>query len=244
MDNARYAIQEISGSLETNATLWKKCRNPDITKKIQLFLFKTLHNTHCIGDFWLRVRNFEERAQCSTCGATIESMKHILTECDNTARTTIWDAAKSIWPAKHGDWPAISMGLILGCGSIHFPHTPDNDDLNNQQKVNTKCGASHLLRILISKSAYLIWTLRCEHTIHGTSHSLDNITKRWLNTLSQRLQIDCTITTKNHRTGKMTNLIHSMWTNIVNQNNPLHKNWVTTPEVLVGITLPRPHRPG
>jgi len=171
-------------------------------------------------------------------------MKHILTECDNPTRTTIWDTTKAIWPTKYGDWPAISMGLILGCGSIHIPHTPDNDDPNDQRKANAKRGASRLLRILISESAYLIWTLRCECTIRGTSHTQDNITKRWLNTLSQRLQIDRAIASKTRRTSKATNLVHSTWTDIVHLNNPLNKNWVTTPEILVGITLPRPCRPG
>jgi hypothetical protein len=44
--------------------------------------------------------------------------------------------------------------------------------------------------ILISESAYLIWVLRCNITINGTSHTMEAITKCWTATINKRLQIN------------------------------------------------------
>ncbi|KAG2353251.1 hypothetical protein BDR07DRAFT_1310271, partial [Suillus spraguei] len=91
-----------------------------------------------------------------------------------------------LWPQTDPPWPNISIGTILGCGSISLqePNAP-NDNARNQS--NNKQGTSRLLRILISESAYLIWVLRCERVIQGVSHNNGNITKRWYKTIDNRL---------------------------------------------------------
>jgi len=129
------------------------------------------------------------------------------------------------------------MGLILGCGSIRIPHTQDNDNPNDNKEASTISPPPNSdLRIRLLNLDYT-------HDPWGFPHSSKVIIKRWLNALLKRLQLDRTIATKTRRTGKMINFVHSTWTDIVDPDNSLHKNWVT-PEVLVGITLPRPRRPG
>ncbi|KAJ8582663.1 hypothetical protein M405DRAFT_749915, partial [Rhizopogon salebrosus TDB-379] len=160
-----------------------------------------------------------------------ESMEHILTECANTTNATIWRLARQIWPAKYGEWPTISLGIILGCGAIHIPHTPDDTNPNDKKEESMKRGALRLLRIIISESAYLIWALRCERVFQGTSHTPENVTKRWLHVLLKRLQLDRTIATKVRRDQKTKRTVSSTWADIIEVNNPLQKNWVTTPEV-------------
>ncbi|KAG2360299.1 hypothetical protein BDR07DRAFT_1412806, partial [Suillus spraguei] len=54
------------------------------------------------------------------------------------------------------------LGLILGSGAIALPYATDKDDPENAKNAAKKKGTSRLLKILISKSAHLIWTLRWE----------------------------------------------------------------------------------
>lgn len=128
----RAAIENLTTTLETDETIWKSCRHKDITKKIQMFIYKTLNNAYKLGEFWLQIPTFEQRARCSTCGELSESMEHILVQCNNLARKKIWSMVRTIWPRKYGPWPELSIGLILGCGVLSLPQNPQNRDSDNE----------------------------------------------------------------------------------------------------------------
>ena len=67
-----------------------------------------------------------------------------------------------MWPHDPHLWPEISLGIILGCGSISLPvRNPQNPGDNQTQDTAPK-GVMRLLQILISEAAHLIWVLRCE----------------------------------------------------------------------------------
>ncbi|KAG1837267.1 RnaseH-domain-containing protein [Suillus subalutaceus] len=199
----RATIESMTATIETDEVIWRSCRNKDITKKIQMFIYKTLNNMFRIGEYWLQIPTFEHRARCQACGEVPELMDHILTQCNNPTRKKIWSLARSIWPR-----------------------------------------ASRLLKILISESAYLIWTLRCERTIKGQIHTEDNITSRWVNTINKRIQLDRAIAARTKRSSKAITQVRQTWADIIkinnNKINPESTDWVTTLEVLVGIKLPRP----
>ena len=165
LDITRYAIQNFTNTLETDSTIWKICRHPDISKKIQIFIFKSLHNVHKIGEFWRNIPLYEHREKCYSCGIDTESLEHILTECDNIESKTIWHLAKRAWTNHHKDWPTLSLGLILGCGALNIPTTQGETSSSGNRLNAQRHGCSRLLRILISESAHLIWVLRCERTI-------------------------------------------------------------------------------
>ncbi|KAG1839037.1 hypothetical protein DFJ58DRAFT_644578, partial [Suillus subalutaceus] len=57
-------------------------------------------------------------------------------------------------------------------------------------------GASRLLRIIISESAYLIWVLRCERVIQGILQDEEKTKRRWMNAIDKRLQLDRVIASK------------------------------------------------
>ncbi|KIM50754.1 hypothetical protein SCLCIDRAFT_1174360, partial [Scleroderma citrinum Foug A] len=107
------------------------------------------------------------------------------------------------------------------------------------QRLNK--GLSRLLRILLSESSHLIWVLRCERTIQGTSHSLSTVTTRWKSKINQCISTDCFLATF-HKTKHFTHhLVHNMWTPSLRPQLPdLDPDWVVRNEVLVGInpTIP------
>ncbi|KAI0251034.1 hypothetical protein BJV78DRAFT_1213956 [Lactifluus subvellereus] len=44
---------------------------------------------------------------------------HILVHCNATPTRVIWELAKNTRPHDHHLWPEITIGIILGCGSIN-----------------------------------------------------------------------------------------------------------------------------
>ena len=159
-------------------------------------------------------------------------MDHILIDCENTAISTIWSLAQQTWPTAFGPWPVIHLGLILGCGSIALP--------NQDNESKTRTGPSRLLRILISESAHLIWVLRCEHSIQGVNHSVDGIKTRWHNKITQRLNLDHHMATRYNRKPITKKLVQDTWqTALIERLPSLEEDWITNPEVLVGIMLTR-----
>ncbi|KAG2748918.1 ribonuclease H-like protein, partial [Suillus brevipes Sb2] len=242
LDMTRYALETVTTTLETDDTIWRNCRNKDLSKKVQSFIYKTLNNAFRIGDFWKQVPTFEHRARCHQCGEEPESMEHILTQCDNQNRKKIWNLAKNLWPNKYGPWPEPTIGLILGSGSISLPNTPAQNESEEKQGAGIK-GASRLLKILISESAYLIWVLRCEKAIRDQTHTEEHTIKRWTNIINQRLQLDRATAYRTKRSHKTTSTVHHTWTDVIDINTHKHdtnNTWVTNLEVLVGIKLPRP----
>jgi ribonuclease HI len=185
LDITRYAIQELTGHLETDATIWNNIRHPDLRRQVQNFLFKAMSGALRTGDFWSKIPTYEHRANCTHCPNELETLDHILTECAHPATRLIWNLVKQKWPDDEHNWPKIHQGHILGCGSIQ--PNPDND---NEVTTGKKCGIARLKRILLSESAYLIWTLRCERTIEGTTYPRRTITAKWLNQMTTRLNIN------------------------------------------------------
>ncbi|KAG2029994.1 RnaseH-domain-containing protein [Suillus americanus] len=221
----RAAIKTITTTIKTDEMIWQSCRNKDITKKIQMFIYKTLNNAFRIGEYWL---------QPDACGEVLELMDHILTHCNNPMQKKIWSLARTIWPRQHGPWPEPTIGLVLGCSALSIPQAPREQNEENHA----------ILKINKGVLSYLIWTLQCERTIKGQTHTEDNITRRWVNTINRRIQLDRTIAARTKRSSKAITQVLQTWADIIeinnNKANPNNNDWVTTLEVLVGIKLPRP----
>ncbi|KAG2080978.1 hypothetical protein BD769DRAFT_1734654, partial [Suillus cothurnatus] len=138
-------------------------------------------------------------------------------------------------------WPEQHIGLVLGCGTISLPNETQSGNANVKKDILLKKGASRLLRILISESAYLIWTVRCERVIRESTHNEDTVRRRWANVIDKRLQLDRALASKIRRDSKTELKVRNTWSEVLhNQIQHSPNNWVTNLEVLVGIKLPRP----
>ena len=232
LERTRATLVDINKREESDSHLWLKCRHPDIRRPVQTFLYKAMHGAFRIGKFWDDIPQYAHRANCAKCNESPESLEHILFDCENATIATIWKLAEQTWPTSFGQWPDIQLGLVLGCGSIALP---DQDD-----ETMIRTGPSRLLRILISESAHLIWALRCEHTIQGLNHSIDAIKSRWLNKINQHINLDRHTATIYNRKPITRNLVQNTWQAALLERLPsLEEDWITNPEVLVGITLTR-----
>lgn len=133
--------------------LWKSIRDPELPRRIKDFLWKSMHDAHHVGRFWKHIPECEERMMCAHCNE-IESLEHILLECDRPWRRLIWEMAKSLWPntPDHGPWKEPNLGIILGTNLLEF----------KDAKGKPAPGIKRLYKILITESAHLIWKLCCE----------------------------------------------------------------------------------
>ena len=228
---AREALRDYSGNTETDETIWNGIQNPTIRTTNRQFLYKAMNQTQKVGGYWNNIPNNGEKAICNTCNE-IETMDHILTECGTTARGKIWQLAEDLWPHTYPPWPDLTMGIILGAGSITAPDLPQtNDETRRKQKTQ---GAIRLLQILITESAYTIWVLRCERVIRGRMHSEGEIERRWQQTINKRLiedKIDATRTNHNKHRQKITK---QTWEEALSLAGELPDGWLRNREVLVG----------
>ncbi|KDQ57929.1 hypothetical protein JAAARDRAFT_108514, partial [Jaapia argillacea MUCL 33604] len=192
LDMTRHALKEHIGGLPKDSTIWKGCRNLDIQLKIWQFLFLSIHQTQKIGEYWRNIPGYEQRGTCGVCRDEEELMEHILLKCNAQEGPIIWGLARGLWPMEHGEWPQLTIGMILGSGSLKV-RPPGNNTGTDQggRRVNAKSkGASRLLQILASESAHLIWAIRCLRVIQDVTLTEEAIRQRWLNAMNQRLTTD------------------------------------------------------
>ena len=230
------AIQSVTTKSETDAAIWNNTRKSPIRPLIQQFLYKTMHKTHMVGKYWRHINGYEERESCAMCNET-ESMSHILTQCKERTTQLIWRLAKSLWPHRHIPWPEITLGTILGCGSINLhPTRPEGRNQRRTQPVAHQ-GPTRLFQILMTESTYLVWTLRCERVIQEKTLSDGEIRARWHCAINERLTNDKVTATKIRRSDKFTKMIKETWEPMLRKEGELPETWPYCREVLVGRTV-------
>jgi hypothetical protein len=161
-------------------------------------------------------------------------MQHILLECRHSARRVIWRKAKELWPHGQLRWPNITIGTIMGIGSVTLQDNEGHiDDQRNTRSMKTR-GQTRLLQILVSEASHLIWVIRCERVIHNKRHSIQEIKARWTKKVNDRLNIDRITATKIKRDINYTRLTDATWRKALQKQGIPHKNWTQHQEVFSG----------
>ncbi|KAE9391841.1 hypothetical protein BT96DRAFT_831489, partial [Gymnopus androsaceus JB14] len=210
--------------------LWKSIRDPELPRRIRDFLWKSMHDAHRVGRFWKHTPECEERMMCAHCNE-IESLEHILLECDRPWRRLIWEMAKSLWPKTpdHGPWKEPNLGIILGTNLLEF----------KDAKGKPAPGVKRLYKILITESAHLIWKLHCEAVIDRENEDIpDKETyNRLCQVLNQRLARDQSLTYKPRwkKSALTKKRVLQMWNPIIKDPQKLLSDWIGEAGVLVGI---------
>ena len=221
------------GLKPTHPLIWHSLRNKAISRNARTFIWKTIHSAYRVGKYWSNIPEFTARSTCTTCN-TIESMSHILTECQGTGQLLIWSLARDLLSRKGYALPQPSLGLILGCG------------LNAASPGRPIPGIGRLYTIVISESAHLIWKLRCRWRIQceGRPHDIPSpqeVQNKWTATMQSRLKFDALLTDKmrygQKALSKRTVLL--TWKNTLLGEDTLPADWTNLPGVLVGMARER-----
>ena len=195
------------------------------------FLWKCIHETFRIGDYWTNIETREVLGLCPVCGVT-DSMEHIALDCYAPGQELIWSLARQLWEKKYKKWPRLNWGLVLGCNVVKFKST--------QGKLIP--AKARLFAILTSESFHLIWRL---YVVRRFTNN-DNIEKwptrtqihnQWISVVNQALKRDC-ILTDSCRFGpsaRHKELVLNTWSGLLMNEEALPDNWLYTEGVLVGI---------
>jgi ribonuclease HI len=92
LERAKAECEDNFGFIPTEDKIWKSQLNKDFSREQQYFLWMTTHDAYWVGTHWLRestTAEMKERAECQHCG-TIESMEHILSQCEIPGQKEVW----------------------------------------------------------------------------------------------------------------------------------------------------------
>ncbi|KAK0222652.1 hypothetical protein EDD85DRAFT_923732 [Armillaria nabsnona] len=226
-------VAEINGVEPLESRLWASIRHKDVSRPIQGYLWKSLQNTFKISAFWEHLGpQYAKRGKCPHCHI-METMDHILTECNITGRAILWNLARELWERKGQEWIPVTYGTALGATLTQI-RTGDG-------KVDSS--ATRLYRILMTETVHLIWKIRCQRRIQRGDddqsrwHSEEEVRNLWIDAMNKRLMVDCLLVNK-HKYGTRAMRkakILSTWKSTLHNETALPDDWIDQSGALVGI---------
>ena len=99
LDMTRWTVKERTGEIPTDGQIWKSLWSKTLSRQTRNFLWRTMHNAYKIGKYWEHIVGYESRALCPKC-RSIESMEHILTECEASGQHEIWKYIELLYKKK------------------------------------------------------------------------------------------------------------------------------------------------
>ncbi|EJD43436.1 hypothetical protein AURDEDRAFT_24457, partial [Auricularia subglabra TFB-10046 SS5] len=186
----RAAVAEATGHWPSEQELWETTRMRDLHKPVREFIWRTMHNMQCIGNYWRNIPHREILSECPPCEA-LESMDHILFECTAPGQDAVWKEVRNLWERTGLQWPGVNFGTTFGCGKMTV----------RDQDGRVLAGPSRLFRILVSEAAFLIWKIRNERRIKNQDDpekhtSEPEIVNRFRATIERRFRIDVNMTSR------------------------------------------------
>lgn len=235
LDMIRWAAKEKWGKFPNDASIWKAIRNTNIDRRIRALLYKIIHQTLRIGEFWDNIPNHENKANCTQCN-TIENIEHILTECATSGQSTIWSLAAYTLNQRGIDISNQNIMNIISSPLAAFtlPNGKPDKALNR------------LYIIIMTESLYLIWLIRCEWRIQRKeeitkAHSNQEITSMWLKRIDRRIKMDQIMASKlKFKWRKISKkLVQVTWGGTLHNEKNLPEDWIALRRVLVGAEMGR-----
>ncbi|KAJ7574635.1 hypothetical protein C8J56DRAFT_719140, partial [Mycena floridula] len=204
-------------------------RSQTMPRRIHNFYYIAIHQGQRIGYWWKHIPECSEWQFCYKCPGTIETLSHILFECESPIQRIIWNLACTLFEKKGGIWPGTSLAMILGCNLLEFKDGSDK---------RIRRGLTRLFQTLVPLSAHMIWKIRCDIVVklrdipsHAETHN------KWVHAVNERLQADCLLTSW-FRCGPKAlprQVVLDTWSGTLLNEASLPDDWIWNPEVLVGI---------
>jgi hypothetical protein len=100
LDRIRWSVQEISKYTPTDEAVWRSIRDMTLQRLTRKLLWKCIHNTFRVGDFWSHIDTFENWGRCQVCQVS-ETLEHIALDCSALGQTLIWNRTQQLWCMKY-----------------------------------------------------------------------------------------------------------------------------------------------
>ncbi len=205
----------------------------DLSTSVRTFMWKLKHNTHKCGQYWLKIKNLEDRGLCQTCN-TIESMQHIIFNCEANNCTYAWDIVKEICTLKNIPWPqGFDITMVMALPLLKIRSTSGK----------TRMGTTQLFLITASECAFYLWKARCKRLLddsestQGRTPPPQETRNCMIAILNERLELDHTLTSWKRYQNKALpgRLILRTWSGTLQNEHSLPEDWLRANGVLVGI---------
>jgi hypothetical protein len=92
----RCAVEEISMYSPSDETIWRSVRSVTLQRLTREFLWKCIHNTFRVGDFYSHIDILEIRGRCHACEVP-DTLEHIALECDAHGQQLVWNLTQQLW---------------------------------------------------------------------------------------------------------------------------------------------------
>jgi hypothetical protein len=161
LDRSLCALQEVCSYTPSDETIWKSIPSVTLQCLTREFLWKCIHNTFRVGDFWYHIDTLEIKRRCHVCGV-LETLEHIALECDTPGQKidlgpNAWNLVQEIWPL-----PGNELGLFLSCNLVKFKIV----------KGIILPEKGRLFAILVSIAWHQIWNLRITRVITSPGRTI------------------------------------------------------------------------
>ncbi|RDX47934.1 ribonuclease H-like protein, partial [Lentinus brumalis] len=106
MDRISCGIEATFGVQLHDASIWRSFRSRHVSRQAAQFYWMATHDGYMLGTHWLRPNMSDElqrRASCAICGE-LETMSHIIFECDALGQEIIWNLLETTWKLTGNDW--------------------------------------------------------------------------------------------------------------------------------------------
>ncbi|KAF9028876.1 hypothetical protein BDZ89DRAFT_898370, partial [Hymenopellis radicata] len=224
------AVEDRSGIRPNWPSIWAALDHKDLSRNVRQWMWYSLHGGFRLGRRWLHIPGCADRAFCQHCNRE-DTMSHILFECAIPGQAEIWNLARHVVEEKKIEWWQPTLGLVLGAPLIRI----------KSSSRKPLPGSTRLLRIVLSESAHLIWSLRCERVIVYQNSpekwlSTTHIKNLWRERINERIRLDCLMTSR-ARFGSSALSEHTVtttWSGTLRDEGALPAQWVRQPEFLVG----------
>ncbi|KZV79789.1 hypothetical protein EXIGLDRAFT_781851 [Exidia glandulosa HHB12029] len=87
------------------------------SNEVRIFYWRATHEALKTGEYFTRMQKEEIQLQgyCTICGQhVLDTLEHILLECNDPARAQIWGLVRTLWAHKNQKWFDLSYGLEEG----------------------------------------------------------------------------------------------------------------------------------
>jgi hypothetical protein len=124
----------------------------------------------------------EEKGDCKHCDE-LETVKHILLECENPKRKHIWKLAKETWEhsgkQEKTEWIQPNMETIMGIGNVEY-----------RKKERKQEGLTRLYITIVTETIWLLWKDRNEWAINDKHITIKEATNKWRANIVKRCRQD------------------------------------------------------
>jgi hypothetical protein len=175
LESAKSEVLRLTNRKPSSKMIWKSIDDIALPRARD-FLWKIINNKIKCGPWFNNIPGMEDRSSCK-CGA-LETVQHIIFECDENNTTQIWQTIETLWKeTTKKDFIKPNLDILVASGTL---------------KINCKNSKpkSKLYRNLIVLTSWVIWKTRNERIFDEREVTTKESLQKLLTQITETIQSD------------------------------------------------------